>query len=158
MRRTRSMTVLGLVLVGSVGVWLVETQRPITDDPFIAAMTRGDYPTALRLVRPLADQGDAIAQNNLGVMYDRGKCVPQDYAEAVKWDRLAANQGYDRAQTNLGILYADGGHGVPQDYAEAVKWDRRTINDALDTFTWVAGFQTMYWRHCRKPRARRSTP
>ena len=44
-------TVLGLVLVGSVGVWLVETQRPITDDPFIAAMTRGDYPTALRLER-----------------------------------------------------------------------------------------------------------
>jgi TPR repeat protein len=115
-------TALGLVLVGSVGVWLVETQRPITDDPF-AAMTRGDYPTALRLVRPLADQGDAVAQNNLGVMYDRGHGVLQNYAEAMKWYRLSADQGYAVAQSNLGLLYTKG-HGVPQNYAEAVKWER----------------------------------
>jgi hypothetical protein len=59
--------VLGLVLVGSVGVWLVETQRPITDDPFIAAINSGDYADALRLIRPLADQGYATAQSNLGL-------------------------------------------------------------------------------------------
>jgi TPR repeat protein len=47
----------------------------------------------LREWQPLADQGDADAQFNLGVMYDRGDGIPQDYAEAAKWHRLAAEQG-----------------------------------------------------------------
>ena len=38
----------------------------------------------------VAEQGDARAQNNLGVMYDDGRGVPQDYAQAVKWYRLSA--------------------------------------------------------------------
>ena len=37
-----------------------------------AAMKRQDYKTALRLIRPLAEQGDANAQYNLGVFYDNG--------------------------------------------------------------------------------------
>jgi TPR repeat protein len=83
----------------------------------------GNYATALRLWRPLAEQGGASAQSNLGVMYERGEGVPQDYAEAVKWYRLAAEQGNALAQFNLGIMYRRG-QGVPQDYAEAVKWNR----------------------------------
>jgi TPR repeat protein len=59
-----------------------------------AAYERGDYATALRLIRPLAEQGGAKAQYNLGQMYRDGQGVPQDYAEAVKWYRLAAEQGY----------------------------------------------------------------
>jgi len=57
-----------------------------------AAAQRGDYATALRLWRPLAEQGDAAAQYNLGNMYVKGAGVPQDDAEAVKWYRLAAEQ------------------------------------------------------------------
>jgi hypothetical protein len=41
----------------------------------MAAFARGDYTTALRLLRPLADQGDAQAQYNLGVLYDNGQGV-----------------------------------------------------------------------------------
>ena len=48
---------------------------------------KGDLATALREWRPLAEQGDAKAQYNLGVMYDNGKGVTQDYKEAVKWYR-----------------------------------------------------------------------
>jgi len=89
-----------------------------------AAYKRGDYATALRLLRPLAELLDlAQAQSNLGVMYDEGHGVPQDDAEAVKWYRLAAEQGYADAQLNLGAKYAVG-KAVPQDYAEAVKWFR----------------------------------
>jgi hypothetical protein len=75
------------------------------------------------LWRPLAEQGVALAQNNLGVMYAKGRGVPQDDAEAVKWYRLAAEQGNADAQYNLGVMY-EKGEGVPQDYAEAVKWYR----------------------------------
>jgi uncharacterized protein len=87
------------------------------------ASQRGDYATAHREWRPLAEQGDAHAQFNLGIIYDNGQGVPQDYAEAVKWYRKAADQGNARAQLLLGTMYRKG-QGVPQDYAEAVKWHR----------------------------------
>jgi hypothetical protein len=92
-----------------------------------AAYKRGDYTTALRLFRPLADQGVAAAQSNLGLMYDKGQGVPQDYAEAMKWYRKAAEQGFAVAQSNLGLMYYKG-QGVPQDYAEAMKWYRKAAD------------------------------
>jgi hypothetical protein len=75
------------------------------------------------LFLPLAEQGDAIAQSHLGVLYFLGLEVPQDYQEAVKWYRLSAEQGNAFAQSNLGFMYFMGG-GVPQDFKEAFKWSR----------------------------------
>ena len=89
-----------------------------------AAYKRGDYETALREWAPLAKQGLAEAQYNLGTMYDGGRGVPQDYAEAMKWYRRAAEQGEAVAQRGIGKMYRFG-QGVPQDYGEAVKWYRR---------------------------------
>jgi len=85
-----------------------------------AAYQRCDYKTALRLLRPLAEQGNAAAQNNLGVMYANGYGVQQDYFEAALWYRRAAEQGDPDALNNLGIMY-DNGHGVPKDYVQARK-------------------------------------
>ena len=88
----------------------------------LEAALLGDYATALREWRPLAEAGDADAQFTLGVvMYDQGHGGPQDYAEAMKWFRLAAEQGHASAQFSLGVMYANG-QGVPQDYAEAHMW------------------------------------
>jgi len=103
---------------------------PVLAGPYedgLAASKRGDYATALRLWLPLAEQGDAYAQFNLGYMYAKGEGVPQDYAEAVKWYRKAAGQGDADAQFNLGIIY-DQGKGVPQDYAKAVRWYRKAAD------------------------------
>jgi len=75
----------------------------------------------VRWYQMAAEQGNAIAQNNLGVMYDKGLGVPQDYVEAVRWYQMAAEQGNAIAQNNLGVIY-DKGLGVPQDYVEAVRW------------------------------------
>ncbi len=87
----------------------------------MAAYQRGDHATALRLWRPLAEQGLAEAQSNLGIMYRKGRGVAQDYAEAVKWFRLAAEQGNAEAQSILGAMYREG-QGVPQDYVQAHMW------------------------------------
>ncbi|TFG58549.1 MAG: sel1 repeat family protein, partial [Deltaproteobacteria bacterium] len=87
----------------------------------VTAYKRGDYETAYRLLKPLAQQGIPIAQYNLGVMYDNGKGVPQDYAEAMNWYRRAAEQGLADAQHNLGWVYFEG-QGVPQDYVLAHMW------------------------------------
>ena len=90
-------------------------------DKAIAAYNNGDYATALQEWRPLAEQGNARAQNNLGAAYDYGEGVPQDYAEAVRWYRLAAEQGDALGQSNLGLMYKNG-LGVPQDFVMAHMW------------------------------------
>jgi hypothetical protein len=90
-------------------------------DEGVAAYNRGDYATALREFRPLAEQGHAKAQYSLGRMYHLGRGVPQDYVEAVKWFRAAAEQGHAFAQQNLGIGYLNG-QGVLQDYVLAYMW------------------------------------
>ena len=59
-------------------------------------------------LRARAEQGDAEAQNNLGLRYANGEGVPQDDAEAVRCWRLAAEQGNASAQSNLGLMYATG--------------------------------------------------
>ena len=90
----------------------------------VTAYKWGAYATALREWHPLAKQGNAKAQYNLGLMYRKGQGVPQDDAEAVGWWREAAGQGNAGAQNNLGVMYRNG-HGVPQDDAEAVGWWRK---------------------------------
>ena len=87
------------------------------------ATTRGDYATALREWRPLAEQGDALAQYNLGVLYRKGRGVPQDDVQARGWYEKAAAQGQAKAQFNLGTLYFNG-EGTPKDYQQALRWFR----------------------------------
>ena len=89
-------------------------------DKGLTAAQNGDFATAFKEWTPLAEQGLAKAQFNLGVMYEYGDGVPQDYKEAVRLYRLAAEQGYARAQFNLGVMY-EYGHAVPQDYTKAVR-------------------------------------
>ena len=87
----------------------------------IEAAQRGDYATALRLWRPLADQGDATAQFFLASSYLLGEGVPEDDAEAATWLRKAADRGYALAQVDLGAMYFYG-RGVPQDFVQAYMW------------------------------------
>lgn len=86
-----------------------------------AAAAEGDYTSAFKEWRPLAEQGNAIAQYNLGLMYNIGQGVTQDYKEALKWYRLSAVQRYAPAQQNLGGMYYNG-TGVIQDYVYAHMW------------------------------------
>ena len=69
------------------------------------AYKRGDYDTALKEWRPLADQGLAAAQNNLGAMYINGEGVRRNYVQGYMWLSLAAKQGYKRAVSSQGQLY-----------------------------------------------------
>ncbi len=87
----------------------------------VSAHERGDYATALREFRVLADQGHADAQTFLGTMYRNGEGVPQDYVQALKWYRMAAKQGHAYAQIFLGTRYLTG-QGVPLDYVQAHMW------------------------------------
>jgi TPR repeat protein len=87
----------------------------------LAAARSGNYATALREFRALAEQGHASAQYNLGLMYDNGRGVTQDYKESAKWYRKSVEQGHAEAQYNLGVLYGNG-NGVRQDNVYAHMW------------------------------------
>ena len=90
-------------------------------DDAVAAYERGDYATAFQEFLPYAEQGNAKAQYNVGLMYDKGWGVPENDAEAAKWYRQAAEQGEADAQSNLGRMYARG-DGVSQDRVTAYMW------------------------------------
>jgi uncharacterized protein len=94
------------------------------------AFARGDYDTASRLMRPLADAGNPTAQLLLGFMYQGGLGLAENDGEAVRWYYLSANQGNALAQHNLGVLYANG-QGVAQDYAAAAKWYRLAADQGV---------------------------
>ena len=68
-----------------------------------------------------AENGDAISQLYMGVLYANGTGVKQDYSVAATWYSRAADQGNAIAQRNLALLY-ECGVGVKQDDAEALRW------------------------------------
>ena len=71
-----------------------------------AALDKGDNATALALLQPLADQGDARAERALGYMYYNGKGVSQDYSQAIKLFRASASQGDAGGEYDLAASYA----------------------------------------------------
>jgi TPR repeat protein len=82
-----------------------------------------DYASAPREWRRMAEQGQAAAQYNLGIMYEYGRGVRQNDVEAARWYRKASVQGVSVAQYKLGIMY-DNGWGVTPSDTEAVRWYR----------------------------------
>jgi uncharacterized protein len=97
-----------------------------------AAYQRGDYTTAVNLLQPLVDQGNADAQDILAIMYYVGQGVPQSRAEAIRLYRLAAEQGNAHSQDALGFAYQNG-VGVQRDVSEAAKWFRKSADqDNID--------------------------
>jgi TPR repeat protein len=111
-----------VVVVLALGLSLPLLAGPMEDAKF--AFDRGDYATALPMWHDLAEQGNAIAQNTLGVMYRDGLGITQNETAAVSWFRKATEQGNAIAQDNLGGMYAQG-RGVAKDDAEAVQWYRK---------------------------------
>ena len=78
-----------------------------------------DLVSDLEKAKPLAEQGSAEDQYQLGVRYEHA--FPQDHREAVSWYRLAAQQQHVGALYRLCVL-SDKGRGIAQDYQEALRW------------------------------------
>jgi curved DNA-binding protein CbpA len=85
---------------------------------------QAQYAEALTLYQFLAEQGDAIAQFKMGVMYEMGQYVNQNYTQAVSWYHKAAEQGNSNARYNLAIKYQTG-QGVTRDDTQAAYWYRK---------------------------------
>ncbi|MCG7951778.1 MAG: caspase family protein [Candidatus Thiodiazotropha endolucinida] len=88
------------------------------------AFDRADYRTSLRVWLPQAQEGDPVAQNYVGEIYEKGLGIEPDYATAAAWYLKAADQGNSRARINLGFLH-EKGFGVKKDLAQALNWYRK---------------------------------
>ena len=113
------------------------------------ALANGDYNTAAREFRTLANEGDAKAQANLGYMYYVGEGVQQNYEEAVNWYRKAAVQGDPDAQYNLAVAYAFG-EGITQDFTEAATWYRRAAEQGHILAQYSLGISYAYGEGVRQ--------
>jgi len=92
--------------------------------------------------RKAAEQGLALAQNDVAFAYLNGKGVLQDYTQAATWFRKAAEQDNANAQYNLGVLYYTG-DGVPQDFSESYFWLNIAAPGMLgnNTQKWVENYR-----------------
>jgi hypothetical protein len=124
--------------LASVGTANAQDAEPRALETGMDAYNRGEYGEALRWFRMAADQGDASAQYNFGVMYAEGQGVPKNDAEAARWYRMAADQGNAQAQFKLGGMYEDG-RGVPQNYTEAMRWSRMAADQGTATAQTLLG-------------------
>lgn len=90
----------------------------------VDAYETGDFRKAMAEWLPLAEGGDAVAQNSVGALYDHGLGVDEDDTEAARWYQMAADQSLPLAMRNLGGMYA-GGHGLPYDKDQAEFWYKK---------------------------------
>jgi len=107
------------------------------------AFTRKDYGAAYRIWKPLADNGNAQAQLNLAILYERGLGVRRDLSEAFALCQLAAAQGLPEAQVELGRMYSRG-WGTAQRFGEAFQWFEKAANQGDSE-----GQNNMGWRPLR---------
>ncbi len=77
--------------------------------------------------RKAAEQGNIIAQFELGRMYEHGWGVSQDYIKAYDWYKKTADQGYGWGFANVADLYWEG-NGVTQDYSKSCEWLQKAID------------------------------
>jgi len=102
-----------LGLLAAAGTALADQAR--------AALARGEEGAAFDQFLRRAENGDPIAQNNVGVLYLKGRGTGEDFAEARRWFEAAAAEGLPGAMHNLGVLYLRG-HGLAPDPAQAAGW------------------------------------
>jgi TPR repeat protein len=82
--------------------------------------------TDVPALKKQAEQGDANAEVQLGVMYSTGIGMKMDKKEAVKWYRKAADQGHPVGQWNLAFMYVRGEGGLEKDYRKAWELFRKS--------------------------------
>ncbi|MBM3554614.1 MAG: trypsin-like serine protease [Alphaproteobacteria bacterium] len=122
---TAAVLAAGLVLV-------LASCTPAPIQPETKTVVTPAQPSPVARLLPLAEGGDAVAQYQIGLLYDQGTTVAKNPAKALRWYRHAADQGHALALNNLGVMH-ERGIGLVQNYAEALTFFRRAAekNNAI---------------------------
>ena len=130
-----------MITAGNVSVHFGDLDEFGTENQLgVKAFMAGDTAKAYRVWKPLAEQGDAGAQNNLGHLYlgDPHGVVTQDFTEALKWYSKAAEQFHASAHFSVGMLHLIG-LGVPSNETEAFKWIRKSAEQGYEYAQYYLG-------------------
>ena len=121
-KNVEAQTRLGVLYINGDGVekddtkglsWIMEAAR----QGYVEARSR-----ALAICLYLANQGDASAMYNLGVMYLHGWGGEQDTDIGIGWLESAAKNGHDHSAKVLSGIYAEGKFGITPDEDKASFW------------------------------------
>lgn len=121
-----AMLTVGYGMISTVQASPAKNTEQALDEAW-TAYNIGQYNKVVKMVQPLASDGNPRAQVLLGRCYENGLGVPQDMETAAKWFRLAAEQNYAEAQVQLGYLY-ELGTGVPKNDTAVVDLMSRAAN------------------------------
>lgn len=88
------------------------------------AFDKGDFPTAIRLLKQEAEAGNAKAQRLLGAIYLQGEIVAENPVEAARWLGMAANQGDVGSQLVIGKMYLAGTGVAKSEIVAAQYWEQ----------------------------------
>ncbi len=124
MKLAALISILHLLTIGCAAT----TPQTSTFADGLAAYKRGDYTTALEILKPMASEDQPDAAYILGDMYAYAQGVPQDYSEAYYWYLVAGRFGNPRAQMVLGSLFG-GGLGVAKSYRRSLEWYRCVLDN-----------------------------
>ena len=115
---------------GIVLLWAV-THAVADFDSGMTAYRAGDYATAHDEWLPLAEQGSAAAQFNIGLLLRYAKGREANPRVAADWFQRAADTGFAPAQYELGEMY-EAGEGVEQDVVQSYKWFKLAAEQKYD--------------------------
>ena len=104
----------------------------------LEALGRKDIRAGVSALRAAAHDGDARAQNHLGMLFEDGRTVARDFGRAVFWYRMAAEQGDAQGQLNLGRMYR-GGLGLERDERRAAYWYRAAAGQGVTAAQFFLG-------------------
>ena len=121
--------IIGVAAITAVGllIGIIPAQAGPLEDAHAAYVNR-DYATALRLWKPMAEQGNAEAENGLAALYEGGWGVPKDEDKALSLYLQAAAKGNSAAECSLGETYIVGFQGTPHDVSKGIELMQKSGN------------------------------
>jgi TPR repeat protein len=124
-----------LVLAAPV---LADDKQAAIDECYLKYDTK-DYNSAFPACKQVAEQGNALAQYALGLMFHNGQGTPKDDKQAIYWYTKSAEQGSVSAQLNLGVKFVSG-QGTLKDDKQAVYWYTKSAEQGLSDAQFNLGF------------------
>lgn len=99
------------------------------------AYKSGSYSEALRLWKSQAEDGDAMSQYNVGLMYANGHGTLKDDKKSIYWLEKSAYGGYAKAQKVMATHYINQIAGWTNMYSEKARfWVEALYNNKDDTY------------------------
>ena len=106
----------------------------------LTAYTKGDYKTALKLLLPMAEEGNSFAEFTIGKMYVYGEGIPKDPKKGIFYMQRAADKGLAIAQYHLAQVYTKG-LGVPKNPTTAALYYQKAAEQGDADSQFALGMQ-----------------